>query len=308
MKRFLALLALGLAATMTQAHEFTLGDLEVIHPNIPLPAPGAMAAAGYMVVANDSHAPERLVAVRSALSERVMMHVTEVDANGVAKMHPLQAVDIPENDSAAFEPGGRHIMFMGLTADLHEGDRVPATLVFESAGEMAVEFVVGPADRAAGHAHADHAAMDHSSMQHSAATHSAMDHGSMDHSAMAGMSDPEQIRALLMGTFDRPGAPLTVEPITLRGPVAVAGWSQGGQGGRAFLRKDADGWFVELCSGQSLVDAATFVGMGLGHADAELLAAEVNGAEAPLGAAFIARLNSFEGTVVIGRQGHDHQH
>ncbi len=308
MKRFLALLAFGLAASMAHAHEFTFGDLEVIHPNIPLPAPGAMAAAGYMVVANDGHAPARLVAVRSPLGEKVTMHATEVGANGVARMHPLHAVDIAENDSAAFEPGGMHIMFMGLTAELHEGDKVPATLVFEPAGEMAVEFVVGPADRAAGHGHADHAAMDHSAMHHSDAGHAAMDHGSMDQSAMAGMSDPEQIRALLKGTFDRADAPLTVAPITVRGPVAVAGWSQEDQGGRAFLRKDAHGWFVELCAGQSLVDAATFVGMGLGQADAELLAAEVNGAEAPLGAAFIARLNSFEGTVVIGRQGYDHQH
>lgn len=291
MKRILTSLALCFTATMAQSHEFTLGNLEVIHPNIPLPAHGALSAAGYMVISNSGATPDRLVAVHSDLGAHAMMHVTKVDGHGVAQMHPLDGADVPADDSVVFEPGGMHVMFMGLDAELHEGDIVPARLIFEHAGEMAVEFMVAPAE---------------TSMNHTAMDHGPSDHGGTHQSMMTGKNDPEQISALLMDTFDRPDSPLTVEPITVRGNVAVAGWSQDGQGGRAFLRKDDHGWFVEICAGESLVQPATFVAMGLGQADAELLAAEVNGAEAPLGAGFIARLNSFADTVVIGREGHEH--
>ena len=41
--------------------------------------------------------------------------------------------------------------------------------------------------------------------------------------------------------------------------------------------------------------------MGLTRAEADQLAAAVNGAEASAGADLIARLNGFEGTVVVGR-------
>lgn len=41
--------------------------------------------------------------------------------------------------------------------------------------------------------------------------------------------------------------------------------------------------------------------MGLTPAEAERLAAAVNGAEASAGADLVARLNGFKGTVVLGR-------
>jgi hypothetical protein len=149
-------------------------------------------------------------------------------------------------------------------------------------------------------------------MDHGQADHSASGHGHADGPmSVAGGTDAEQIEALLMAQFDRPEAPLTVAPITIQGQVAVAGWSQDGKGGRAFLRKDEMGWFVELCAGESLVQPATFVSMGLNSAEAQSLAAAVNGAERSAGADLIGQLNSFEGTVIIGRNatdGHGHGH
>ena len=68
--------------------------------------------------------------------------------------------------------------------------------------------------------------------------------------------------------FDTPESPLTVAPITVQGDVAIAGWSQNGMGGRAFLRKDAEGWFVEVCAGQGLLMPEMLTGLGLAEADA----------------------------------------
>lgn len=280
--------ALALAASSATAHEIQIGDLEIIHPAIPLPPPSAPIAAGYMVIANNGAMPDRLIGVEVPIARSASLHRTEVSADGVARVLPLEAVDIPADDTVLFEQGAMHVMLMGLSAPLHAGDMVPATLIFEQAGRVDIEFMVDPADGM------DHGTMDHSTMGHA--------HADGPMSVMGG-TDAEQIAALLKAQFDRPEAPLTVSPITVQGSVAVVGWSQDGMGGRAFLRKDDHGWFVELCSGESLVLPATFQSMGLGPADAEQLAAAVNSAEASAGADLIARLNAFEGTVIIGREG-----
>ena len=62
MKRIFAILvALGLAGT-AQAHGTSAGALEIIHPNIPAPAPNAVTAAGYMAISNGGDHADRPVA------------------------------------------------------------------------------------------------------------------------------------------------------------------------------------------------------------------------------------------------------
>ena len=292
---------LGLVTTLflgslsfAHAHGVTVGTMEIIHPAIPAPPAGAKSAAGYLEIVNAGGAADRLLGVETAIAKQAMLHSTDHGADGVARMIHLDAIDIPADGTVLLEPGGLHIMLMGLTGPLTEGDMIPATLVFERAGRVAIEFSV---DAPVG--------MDHSRMDHSAAGHQTAPTG---HGHADG-TDAEQIEAVLMAQFDSPEAPLTVSPITIQGPVAVAGWSQQGKGGRAFLRKDDMGWFVELCAGKSLVQPTTFVSMGLTRAEAESLAAAVNGAERSAGADLIGRLNAFEGTVLVGRSaadGHGH--
>ena len=284
-----AALAALLLSTAAHAHGVTAGDIEIIHPAIPAPPASAKSAAGYMAIANNGAEPDTLVGIETGAAASVMLHTTEHGADGVARMMHLPAIEIPAGETLLLAPGGLHVMLMGLTAPLVEGDMVPATLVFDHAGRVAIEFMVDPPGGA------DHATMDHAAMDPAAV---APADGPM---SVAGGSDAEQIAALLMAQFDRPDAPLSVAPITIQGDVAVAGWSQDSAGGRAFLRRDDDGWFVEVCAGESLVQPASFVAMGLTPAEAERLAAAVNGAEASAGADLVARLNGFEGTVVVGR-------
>ena len=299
---------LGLVTTLflgslsfAHAHGVTVGTMEIIHPAIPAPPAGAKSAAGYLEIVNAGGAADRLLGVETAIAKQAMLHSTDHGADGVARMIHLDAIDIPAGGTVLLEPGGLHIMLMGLTGPLTEGDMIPATLVFERAGRVAIEFSV---DAPVG--------MDHSRMDHSAAGHQTAPtgHGHADGPmSVAGGTDAEQIEAVLMAQFDSPEAPLTVSPFTIQGPVAAAGWSQQGKGGRAFLRKDDMGWFVGLCAGESLVRPATFVPMGLTRAEAESLAAAVNGAERSAGADLIGRLNAFEGTVLVGRSaadGHGH--
>lgn len=151
MKKAITLIAAALlAAAPALAHEFTAGDLEIIHPAIPAPNAAARSAAGYLAISNGGTEADRLLAVEGEFAQRIMLHTTEFSAEGVARMTHLDAIDIPAGETVVLEPGGMHVMLMGLTGTLAEGEAVPATLVFERAGRVEVEFAIDPAGSASG--------------------------------------------------------------------------------------------------------------------------------------------------------------
>jgi copper(I)-binding protein len=141
-------LAIALLATPVLAHEYKLSDLEIGHPYAV--ASTGKTAAGYFSVTNHGAAADSLVAIRSQFP-RSEVHSTETDANGVARMQAVPALEIPAGGSVELKPGGLHVMFMGLDHPIEAGDHVPATLVFEKAGELAIDFHVEARSDAAEH-------------------------------------------------------------------------------------------------------------------------------------------------------------
>lgn len=159
MKHALGLIAALLISTAAHAHGASTGDLEIIHPNIPQPAATAKTAAGYMGISNNGTEADRLIGVETDAAAKSQVHMTEVGADGVAKMGHVELVEIPPGDTVLLEPGGLHVMLMGLTGTLTEGDMVKATLIFENAGRVEIEFMVDPPGGE------DRPAMDHSMME-----------------------------------------------------------------------------------------------------------------------------------------------
>ena len=144
MKPFLALMASLMLAGPAIAHEITVGDLEIIHANIPQPAASAKSAGGYMAIANNGTETERLIGIETDLAAKAEVHESKVDADGVGTMEPVPVLEIPPGQTVNLERGGYHIMFMGLTGPLVEGEMKQATLIFEHAGRVEVEFMVDP--------------------------------------------------------------------------------------------------------------------------------------------------------------------
>ena len=158
MFRILSLLtALALAAPAV-AHEVTSGDIQIIHPHIPQPAATAKAAGGFMAIVNNGTEPDRLIGVETDIAAKAEVHESRVDANGVGTMEHVDAVEIPAGETINLEHGGYHIMFMGLTGTLTEGEVHKATLIFERTGRVEIEFMVDPP---AGMGKMDHSKMDH---------------------------------------------------------------------------------------------------------------------------------------------------
>jgi hypothetical protein len=95
--------------------------------------------AAYMLIRNRGGEPERLLAARTAEAQAAELHGTTVTPEGVARMRPAEAVEIPPGGEAELMPGGPHVTLVGLKAPLFEGVSFPMTLVFERAGEVAVD-------------------------------------------------------------------------------------------------------------------------------------------------------------------------
>ncbi|MGL6289989.1 MAG: copper chaperone PCu(A)C, partial [Silanimonas sp.] len=109
-------------------------------------APGATVAAGYMHLMNHTAQPETLVGARADGVGRIELHdMAEVD--GVMQMRPIEGgVPLAVDGMAAFQPGGKHLMFIDVTRSWNEGDVVPVTLVFESGTEVLVDVAVATKD------------------------------------------------------------------------------------------------------------------------------------------------------------------
>ncbi|AZL60257.1 copper chaperone PCu(A)C [Tabrizicola piscis] len=159
MKPILTLLAALCLAAPVFAHGFTAGDLEIKHPHIPQPAASAKAAGGFMTIVNSGTEPDRLLGIESGIAAKSEVHESKVDASGVGTMTHIDAIEIPAGGTVTLEHGGLHVMFMGLTGTLTEGELYKATLIFERAGRVDVEFSIDAPTGQGG----DHDTMDHSS-------------------------------------------------------------------------------------------------------------------------------------------------
>lgn len=135
-----ALAALILAAAAVSADEYTLQDLTIDHPWARASAGPAPNGAAYLTVRNGG-AADRLVAIAGDVAEHVELHSHRMDGT-VMQMRSVEAVDVPAGGSATLQPGGLHIMLIGLKRPLKEGERFPLVLTFEKAGEVTVEVKV----------------------------------------------------------------------------------------------------------------------------------------------------------------------
>ncbi|MEQ6201788.1 copper chaperone PCu(A)C [Sulfitobacter sp. HNIBRBA2951] len=152
--------AILLSAATVSAHEYTVGALQIDHPRAFETAPSVKVGGGYMAITNTGDTDDTLLEVRTPSVPRVELHLSETDANGVARMTKQDGVPIPAGDTVTLIPGGLHVMFMGLGEDRFElGEKVDATLVFENAGTVDVQFSIE--ERTSD----THNGMDHSGMK-----------------------------------------------------------------------------------------------------------------------------------------------
>jgi periplasmic copper chaperone A len=93
--------------------------------------------AAYLTVRNQGDADDRLVGIATEVADRAELH-SSVMQDGVMRMRPVEAIELPAHGEAVLAPGGLHVMLIGLKGPLEEGKSFALTLSFEEAGEVEV--------------------------------------------------------------------------------------------------------------------------------------------------------------------------
>ena len=101
------------------------------------PAPQGGNGAIYFMIENHSSETQEMIGVDSDIAQAVEMHESQMDGD-VMEMHQLESVSLGPGAAVTFEPGGLHIMLIGLKQDLKVGDEVQVTLNFANAQEIRV--------------------------------------------------------------------------------------------------------------------------------------------------------------------------
>ncbi len=145
MKTILFACFLALAAGAAGAQEFKAGSIEVDSPWSRATPKGAKVAAGYLTIKNTGTDPDRLVGATSSAAGKVEVHEMSMD-KGVMKMRPVPGgVEIKPGETVELKPGSYHLMIMDLKQQIQQGKPFKASLNFEKAGPVEVEFnVVAP--------------------------------------------------------------------------------------------------------------------------------------------------------------------
>jgi periplasmic copper chaperone A len=150
-----ALAALALAPSTAHA------DIVVEQAWTRATVPGATEAAGYLTIRNTGSEERTLLRLTSPITDRVTLHQSAIDSQGMARMWPVAKLELKPGQSVTFDPNGKHLMISNLTQPLRVGDTVPVTFQFDK-GEapvtalLQVRPLVDEAPPAAAGAHAGH--------------------------------------------------------------------------------------------------------------------------------------------------------
>jgi periplasmic copper chaperone A len=140
-RRTVLLTALALATALPLQAQ----DQPILVQNAYARSNGTAGGAGavFLILQNTGTADDRLLSVTTDAAQMAELHSHTQDANGVMTMGAIEGgIALPAGASHALARGGDHIMLMGLTRALDQGDNVDLTLTFEKAGTLTITVPV----------------------------------------------------------------------------------------------------------------------------------------------------------------------
>ena len=133
----------GFAATLLMASSAFAEGLMVKDPYARAARPNAPTGAAFMKLINHSDQDITLMGVSSDVAKRVELHAHIDNGEGVMQMSEIEGgITIPAGEMHMMNRGGDHVMMMGLTQSLVDGETFSVTFEFENGAEMVVEIPV----------------------------------------------------------------------------------------------------------------------------------------------------------------------
>ncbi len=157
-------------ADAASAQDYTLGSLKIVQPWAR--ATVTRTGGAYLTIDNGGQ-PDKLVGAQTEVAQKAELHRHIMEGNVMKMVAVPGGIALPAGKTT-LQPGGYHIMLLGMKGPLKEGTTFPLKLTFEKAGTIEVTVTVakvgamGPGAQTGG----------------GMGTMGGMDHGTMNHGAM----------------------------------------------------------------------------------------------------------------------------
>jgi hypothetical protein len=99
--------------------------------------PGQPNSAAFMILTNTSGEDRALLAAQSDAAEVVELHTHRME-DGMMRMRKIDQIELPAGEVVKLEPGGLHVMLIGLTGQLEPGDEVALNLGFDDGSQQSL--------------------------------------------------------------------------------------------------------------------------------------------------------------------------
>jgi copper(I)-binding protein len=104
--------------------------------------PGATVGAVYLALQGGDK-DDRLIGASTDRARSVELHTVE-EIDGVARMRPLESLEVPAGTRVELAPGGHHLMLMGLSSPLVAGESLSVVFKFENSAAQRIEVPIKP--------------------------------------------------------------------------------------------------------------------------------------------------------------------
>ncbi len=95
----------------------------------------------FMTLVNNSDTARAAVSAESEVAETVELH-THIHDNGVMRMRQVEKIEVPANGKTELEPGGFHVMLIGLKQPLKVDQVVDINVNFDDGSSELVKAKV----------------------------------------------------------------------------------------------------------------------------------------------------------------------
>lgn len=135
MKKLMTLVA---ALTLSAS---VFAEISVDHPYARAVPPGQPNSAVFLTLQNNGNEEVSLVSASTSVAEAAELHA-HIHEEGMMKMRRVPEMTIPANDQVELQPGGLHIMLIGLKQTLAEDQTIDLTLNFSDGSSEKLDIEV----------------------------------------------------------------------------------------------------------------------------------------------------------------------
>lgn len=116
-------------------------DVQVTQPYARAVVASQLNSGVFMTLSNSGQADHAIVKISGTVARAVEMH-GHLNDNGILRMRPMAKITIPAGGETRLQPGGMHVMLIGLNQTLEAGGTVRIELSFEDGSRKIISAPV----------------------------------------------------------------------------------------------------------------------------------------------------------------------